>query len=112
MSSDEVEEDVLPERAIRVVAAAVVAAVIALGLLTQAILAAAEGRLRPSHTFSEAALGPPRARADLFARPDARPSGVARDRALLDGYGWVDRDRGIVRIPIERAIDVVAGEEK
>lgn len=32
----------------------------------------------------------------------------ARDQALLSGYGWVDRDAGLVRIPIERAIDLVA----
>jgi hypothetical protein len=32
----------------------------------------------------------------------------ARDQALLSGYGWVDRDAGVVRIPIERAIDLLA----
>lgn len=32
----------------------------------------------------------------------------ARDEALLHGYGWVDRDAGLVRIPIERAIELVA----
>ena len=28
--------------------------------------------------------------------------------ALLHGYGWVNREAGIVRIPIERAIDALA----
>jgi hypothetical protein len=32
----------------------------------------------------------------------------ARDQALLSGYAWVDRDGGVVRLPIERAIDVLA----
>jgi hypothetical protein len=32
----------------------------------------------------------------------------ARDQALLSGYAWVDRDAGVVRIPIERAKDVLA----
>lgn len=27
---------------------------------------------------------------------------------LLGSYGWVDRDAGIVRIPIDRAIDIVS----
>ncbi|HVO93958.1 MAG TPA: hypothetical protein VMT22_14005 [Terriglobales bacterium] len=27
---------------------------------------------------------------------------------LLEGYDWIDRDRGIVRIPIARAIDILA----
>jgi hypothetical protein len=31
---------------------------------------------------------------------------AARKRALLSSYGWVDRERGTVRIPIERAIDL------
>ena len=29
------------------------------------------------------------------------------ERALLEGYGWVDEKAGIVRIPIERAMDLV-----
>ena len=32
----------------------------------------------------------------------------ARDAAVLDSYAWVDREAGIVRIPIERAIAVLA----
>jgi hypothetical protein len=32
----------------------------------------------------------------------------ARDAALLDGYAWVKREDGIVRIPIDRAIEVLA----
>ena len=29
---------------------------------------------------------------------------------VLDSYGWVDRERGVVRIPIERALALVAKE--
>lgn len=32
----------------------------------------------------------------------------ARDAAALHEYAWVDRDAGVVRIPIERAIAVLA----
>ena len=32
----------------------------------------------------------------------------AREDATLHSYGWVDRDSGVVRIPIDRAIDLVA----
>jgi hypothetical protein len=32
----------------------------------------------------------------------------AAENATLDGYGWVDEEAGIVRIPIERAIDLLA----
>jgi hypothetical protein len=31
---------------------------------------------------------------------------VARDKELLSTYGWVDRPAGVVRIPIDRAIDI------
>ena len=31
----------------------------------------------------------------------------AAENALLNGYGWIDKEAGIVRIPIEKAIDVL-----
>ncbi len=37
---------------------------------------------------------------------------VARkeEEKLLDTYGWIDKDRGIVRVPIARAMELVAKE--
>ncbi len=35
-----------------------------------------------------------------------------RQREELSRYRWVDRDAGLVAIPIERAMDVVAGEAR
>jgi hypothetical protein len=29
----------------------------------------------------------------------------------LEGYGWVDRKAGVVHIPIERAMDLLSGED-
>ena len=38
---------------------------------------------------------------------------LARERAaddkILNSYGWVDRQKGVVRIPIGRALDLLAG---
>ena len=34
----------------------------------------------------------------------------AEEERVLGSYGWVDRGQGIVRIPIEQAIDLVAGQ--
>ncbi len=31
----------------------------------------------------------------------------AREEAILNSYEWLDREAGIIRIPIERAIDLV-----
>ncbi len=33
----------------------------------------------------------------------------AKQRALLDGYGWVDKEIGVARIPIEEAMKMVVG---
>jgi hypothetical protein len=32
----------------------------------------------------------------------------AAEDSILNGYAWVDREKGIVRIPIGRAIDILA----
>ena len=32
----------------------------------------------------------------------------ARDRLVLESYGWIDREAGIARIPIERAMTLLA----
>ncbi|HXK04112.1 MAG TPA: hypothetical protein VMS37_17035 [Verrucomicrobiae bacterium] len=39
--------------------------------------------------------------------PDLRQFHAEEDK-ILDSYGWVDQPKGIVRIPIDRAIDVLA----
>ena len=31
----------------------------------------------------------------------------AEEEAQLDGYAWVDRQHGVVRIPVERAMEIV-----
>jgi hypothetical protein len=32
----------------------------------------------------------------------------AAEDQLLHHYSWVDRDKGVVRLPIERAMDILA----
>jgi len=32
----------------------------------------------------------------------------AQEEALLNGYGWVDEGAGVARIPIDRAIELIA----
>lgn len=32
----------------------------------------------------------------------------ARDRLVLESYGWIDREAGVARIPIERAMTILA----
>lgn len=40
---------------------------------------------------------------------DTRQTKLAQARRL-EGYAWVDRARGVVQIPIERAMELVAAE--
>ena len=71
---------------------------------------ASEARLRPSGLWPDEWLGPrhlvAKVREDLF--DEQRGASVnGRARAVLDGYGFVDRDRGVVHVPIQMAIDLV-----
>jgi hypothetical protein len=64
-------------------------------------LAATYGRTAPPH---------PRLQADPIGDLDALR---AEESRLLESYGWIDRDRGTVRIPIARAMALLvarAGE--
>jgi hypothetical protein len=42
----------------------------------------------------------------VFQRPADRVPAAVRPPEL-DGYGWIDRERGVVRIPIARAKDLL-----
>src|SRR5690242_14252802 len=35
---------------------------------------------------------------------------MTRQRSQLDTYGWVDRDQGIIQIPVDRAMALVAAK--
>jgi hypothetical protein len=45
----------------------------------------------------------------LQVAPKADLAGVrAAEREQLEGFGWVDRERGVTRIPIERAMRLLS----
>ncbi len=50
--------------------------------------------------------------------PSCRPNRIelkdlrADEDAILTSYGWIDPNKGIVRIPIDQAIDIVAQKEE
>jgi len=88
--------------------ALIVAGMIALGLFD--LFAAYEARVSPPANPLAAAEGPrlpPEPRLQVHAIKDLRELHEAED-ALLDHYGWVDKSTGAVRIPVERAIDLLA----
>lgn len=49
--------------------------------------------------------------AKVYDNPSTRKNQVvAEQREALSNYGWVDRDAGIVEIPIDRAMELVSEE--
>jgi len=50
---------------------------------------------------------PPAPQLEVTEREDLAAQRAA-EQQILTSYGWVDREHGIVRIPIERAIDLLA----
>jgi hypothetical protein len=70
--------------------------------------AASRARLdAPPTSLREARELPPEPRLQVSPRAEMREM-LAAEMAILHSYGWVDREAGIVRIPIERAIEILA----
>jgi hypothetical protein len=86
----------------RVLAALAVSAVVTVGCVFWAWLEVRDVRAHaPSGGAPEVILTTP------IAADRAGLQNNERARDALDRYAWVDRDRGVARIPIDRAIDIV-----
>jgi hypothetical protein len=73
-------------------------------------LAAREARLSPPPNPLAQSLGrqlPPEPRLQTDPRRDLLQLRAEED-AVLESYGWVDRQAGVVRIPIEHAMEILA----
>jgi hypothetical protein len=85
---------------------------VSLCFATHLILRARMQQLRPSYRFPERQLPAPHdvanVRQELFRLARPRPTLQEEQRAGLAAFGWVDRERGVVRIPIETAMEIVA----
>lgn len=109
------EEDELPWG--RVILAFVAAIVIGIVLTVWAWVAGAsiDAKLRPSGVFPEKQLGPRREvgmiQEDLFDGARAGQRLVEAQREALQGFGVVDRERGVVSIPIDDAIQLLVSEK-
>jgi hypothetical protein len=104
------EEDFLPGKRLLSILGGVVVVSVALGLLAVGAERTGRHAFRPSDRFSERSLGRPQTvsglQQDVYGVPPAAPRLYERQRRLLESYGWADRAHGIVRIPIERAIQL------
>jgi hypothetical protein len=65
------------------------------------------GQTAPSEYASQAGKVPPEPRLQPAPVADLQAIRAAEDQ-VLNSYGWVDSQKGVVRIPIARAIDLLA----
>ena len=78
---------------------------IILWLLFEGLAARSERADRPRSIFVPAdGVPPPRL---MVREGEGLPELRAREERVLGSYGWVDREGGIVRIPVEKAIEAV-----
>jgi hypothetical protein len=108
------EEDELPWGRVIGACAAVVVIGGVLTIWAWAALQAHEAALRPSGVFPEKDLGPRHevgmVQQELFGGVRLGQDLFDAQRAELDRFGVVDRQRGIVSIPIDDAIDLLVKE--
>ncbi len=63
----------------------------------------------PAELFSDVSTFHPPPRPWLQANPADTLNMMRRtEDSVLTSYGWLDKERGLVRIPIDRAMDIVA----
>jgi hypothetical protein len=60
----------------------------------------------PASPFEDVRMLPPEPRLQVFAPKDLKQYKAAQGE-ILSSYGWVDQKAGVVRIPINRAIDIL-----
>jgi hypothetical protein len=60
----------------------------------------------PASPFENVRMLPPEPRLQVTAPKDLKQYKAAQDE-ILNSYGWVDQKAGIVRIPIDRAMEIL-----
>ena len=87
---------------------------IALCVIAYLLMVANERAIRPDRKFPERYLPAPHEVANVRQEPfsPATPASTLNDdeRVLLRSYGWVDRQKGLVRIPIDRAVELMMNQ--
>jgi hypothetical protein len=109
------EDDLMAGRAITLVAISVLLLTLAMCVWAAELLAGHEREERPSGRFPEARLPRPTEAGGIeqetFGRVPQAGIDRERQRRRLHGFGWVERERGVVHVPIDRAIDLYVAEQ-
>lgn len=88
--------------------------ILGVGVGTALFLGVSMGGLYAYYTLSGGQDFGPSASHFPFPELQSNPPGdlrafQAEQQAELKSYGWVDREHGVIRIPIERAMQIIAG---
>ena len=110
------EEDVLPGKSLLLILGGTIVISLACVAVAWFALDLSEGRYRPGRTFPEQKLKGSDVvsgiEQTLIELRDHGGELAAEQRARLGSWGWVDKERRMVRIPIDKAMEIVAGEAK
>ena len=111
------EEDRIEWRRVLLGFAAMLAVIAPMVVAANSILKAREQRIRPGGLFPEQDLSPRALKSevheDLFsANPGFGQALNDQKGRALSTYGWVDRERRIIRVPIDQAMDIVVEENR
>ncbi len=110
------EDDTVPRGTLVRATIGTIVITISLCIVAYLLMRVRESELRPSGQFPEEKLGPPHnvaeLRQDLFDLPRPEPAHKERDRRRLESFGWTDRARHELHVPIDQAIDSVLQSKK
>ncbi|HVV17265.1 MAG TPA: hypothetical protein VHH90_08690 [Polyangia bacterium] len=108
------EPDQVPRGLLLRIAVGTLAVGLSLCIVAYLLLRAREHTLGGSLALSGRALPPPHrvaeVRQELFTITAPKPTVLEEQRRAVETYGWVNRARGVVRVPIEVGMDLVLGE--
>jgi hypothetical protein len=111
------EEDEIPWRRVLIGFGVMLAVMAVMTAVAFGILEAREETLRPGGRFPEQALLPRTLKSEVHQDLFSAGRGFGQQlndqkRRALSTYGWVDRERRIIRVPIDQAMDIVVEENR
>ncbi len=104
-----IEHADVPAEGVIVFIACLIGSIIVILLIVWGLFAAFRSMRTEAQPFPtpKASMAPPEPRIQYAPRMDLQTLRAQED-AILHTYGWVDRSSGTVRIPIDRAMDIIA----
>jgi hypothetical protein len=105
MAEDARQTPEIDSRRVLIAGTMIAAAVVVAVAVAWSLMTAYGGQVHASHA------PPGNLRPQLQSRPrEDLAEYQAREQARLSTYGWVDRNAGVVRIPVERAMDLLIAD--